>query len=480
MSLKNKHKPILIVSGIIGFFCLLGYFGFWILDHAFRFSTDGSVAANISKEDQLAFEAQKKEFEAQGAILREQGAAYRIQLDLELIETGAPINFDYMVRCTNIDVPGSFHPIIKGETHFIALSTGAAIAASAPHHYCERSLRGLPFNKPGDPLKMPVVAWYDDVNDLSTAWAYLTNDAYSSPLAKIRFVDFKVSLANKDDYRLWAEKTSQNYKQFGAIPGPFGCMTANALSTEPQSCGYKETVERNGGKQLQVIDDGLLERHLYATPIITDNFLPYIKQPLDVVAFKKEISPNSDIYCPQTTMVVPKTEEELQKQANQKCYTVSGKCPTVKKVKGKDHIKLRKMPFSEEANKFGKIQSAYLRRLKDKRLVNYLDPICLKGEGECDIRKVWPVIPVITDHGPIPVWRMLRMPEYKGFSIQATRGFTPDDFGGFEPTGFRIFNGRTDTGVLFVNDELVCDKYGQVFTFYDFKNSERVKSTTQY
>jgi len=65
------------------------------------------------------------------------------------------------------------------------LSTGAAVAVSAPHHYCGRSLSNQPFNKLDDPMKMPVLAWYDDVNDLSRTWAYLTNDAYKSPLAKV-------------------------------------------------------------------------------------------------------------------------------------------------------------------------------------------------------------------------------------------------------------------------------------------------------
>ena len=69
------------------------------------------------------------------------GAAYRIQMDLELKETGEPINFDYMVRCANIDVPGSFHPIISGQTHFMALSTGACLLYTSPSPRDKRQSR---------------------------------------------------------------------------------------------------------------------------------------------------------------------------------------------------------------------------------------------------------------------------------------------------------------------------------------------------
>ena len=154
---------------------------------------------------------------------------------------------------------------------------------------------------------MPVLAWYDNVNDLSRTWAYLTNDAYLSPLAKVRFIDFKVTRATGYEYREWAEKTSRNYEQIGAIPGPFGCMTSsNAPSSEPESCFYSETLERNGGKYLQVIDDGVLERHLYSVPFAKDGF--------DMKAIKSELSSSTGYFCSQTTITVPKDEIELKNQ----------------------------------------------------------------------------------------------------------------------------------------------------------------------
>jgi len=389
-------------------------------------------------------------------------------MDLELIETGEPINFDYMVRCTNIDVPGSFHPIISGQTHFKALSTGAAVAVSAPHHYCKRSLRNEPFNKPGDPMKMPVLAWYDDVNDLSRTWAYLTNDAYKSPLAKVRFVDYAVSRVTKGEYREWALKTSQNYKQIGAIPGPFGCMTSNALSSSPQFCGYSETLRRNGGEYLQVVNGGVLERHLYTVPFDTEGF--------DMEAVKAELAPENRYFCAQRWKTVPKSEDVLKRMEEHKCVTPTGKCPTRNRVKGKDHIHNRE--YSEQTKKFRGQQYSEFGRLKRRRLVNYLDPICLKGESECDIRNIYPVIPVTTQDGL--VFRMLRKADYLGFSIQSSTGFSSEDFGGFYPTGFRTPGGKAESGVLFINEALVCDHDGRIFTFSDFETNETIRTTTQY
>jgi len=329
-------------------------------------------------------------------------------MDLELIETGEPINFDYMVRCTNIDVPGSFHPIISGQTHFKALSTGAAVAVSAPHHYCKRSQ--------------------------------------------------------------WALETSQNYKQIGAIPGPFGCMTGNALHSEPQSCAYPETLERNGGKFLQVIDDGVLESHLYSIPFVTEGF--------DMEALKSELAPDGEYFCAQNSISVLKSEAELKSLEGRRCVTPTGKCPTRERVRGKDHPYARE--YSEQIEVFSKVQYSNFGRLKNRRLVTYLDPNCTNSEGKlgCDIRKVHPMVPISTDKGL--VFRMLRKPEYKGFSIQSTKGFTPDDFGGFSPTGFRTPGGWSDIGVLFVNDKLVCDGAGRAFSFFDFKNNDFTRWTTQY
>ena len=116
--------------------------------------------------------------------------------------------------------------------------------------------------------------------------------------------------------------------------------------------------------------------------------------------------------------------------------------------------------------------------MKNRKLVNYLDPVCLRDKSVCDIRTVYPVITIKTKNGY--VHRMLRKPEYKGFSIQSGTGFTTNDFDGFNPTGFRTLGGQSDTGVLFVNNELVCDRFGQIFEFYDFNNSQFIRTTTQY
>jgi len=71
---------------------------------SFGFLVSCNLADNIG-QSKANSEADTYEKLTKGRV----GAAYRIQMDLELKETGEPINFDYMVRCANIDFPGSFH-----------------------------------------------------------------------------------------------------------------------------------------------------------------------------------------------------------------------------------------------------------------------------------------------------------------------------------------------------------------------------------
>lgn len=131
------------------------------------------------------------------------GVYYRIQADYELIETGEPLNFDFIISCYNREVPGSFNGILKPRTMFKATSTGAAIAISPPKHYCQRALTGFSLEKKTDLLKKPLLAWYPDVTNLSYAFVYLTNDAYTGPQAKIRFKGYKFTRTDKAAFMAW-------------------------------------------------------------------------------------------------------------------------------------------------------------------------------------------------------------------------------------------------------------------------------------
>ena len=401
------------------------------------------------------------------------GYAYRIQMDLTLIETGEPITIDFMVRCKNTHKFSETNPNISEQIQFKALSTGAALAASPPGEYCEQSLSQAPFDQWRKPQKMPVLIWYDDVNDLSEAWAYMTNDAYNSPLAKVRFLDYKVTRATAGQFREWMQETIQNYEQIGAIPGPFGC--GNSVPTNPSSCSYNAHIERNGGKPIKVITNGQAS-HFRTISFPTKNFGPYRAGHIDFETVKTELAPTSDFYCSQLWISVPKTEEEFKKHEQGFCRNIISECPKLKSAKGRDHPDVKQN--SEFVEDFIKTQYRHTRYLTDRRLVNYLDPDCLKGNRACNIRKVWPKISVKTDKSI--VHRMLRKPEYQGFSILKSTAFTVEDLGRFDPIGFRTPNGLADRGVLFVNDELVCDSKSSNFTFFDFKNEEFVTDAGRY
>ena len=64
------------------------------------------------------------------------GFYVHIKADLEVIETGEPLNFDYVISCYNREVPGSFSGILMPKILFKATSTGAAISIVPPERYC--------------------------------------------------------------------------------------------------------------------------------------------------------------------------------------------------------------------------------------------------------------------------------------------------------------------------------------------------------
>lgn len=376
--------------------------------------------------------------------------AYRIQADYELIETGEPINFDYMVRCTNIDVPGSFHPVISGETSFKALSTGAAVSIAAPFHYCKRALRGQPFNKPGDLFKMPILGWFDDVNDMSRAWGYLTNDAYKSPLAKVKFVDFKVTRASADEYVAWAQKTSREYKQVGAIPGPFGCMTSNAHVTEPESCAHADRLARNNGKAAIMFNGGPTEPHVIASPLSYEfktNTGRLVKD-FDPETVRKFYVPNGESYG-------------CNGRENNPQY----------------------QPVPEEVKGFANLQDRTFYNRKAANKVTYLDPVCLKGEAQdCDIQGVYPRIIVhieeVKGRSNNAIVRILRSPDYRGFSLQKIGLGFPSDFGegsdelpDYPKDGYSHF---------YVGDDHVCKSAGLGLHFFDFQANEYYRTFYHY
>ncbi len=177
-----------------------------------------------------------------------QGAFYHTIAKYEIIETGEIIEFDFVTSCFNRDMVGSFSAVINPPNLFKATRDGGAIGIKLSGTYCSNLLRGRPLIHDKMIATAPHLAWYDDVNDLSVALVYATNDAYKSPLAKVRFVDFEITQANRAAFYEWQEKAEADYVQIGAIPGPFGCDEAYNL--QPESCSSDQNQEKNKGRSI--------------------------------------------------------------------------------------------------------------------------------------------------------------------------------------------------------------------------------------
>lgn len=158
----------------------------------------------------------------------------RIEASYEVIETGEQIDFDYVVSAYNRDIAGSFSGVYTPQVMFKATSNGAVIAIDPPRYYYTYGYDIPPNRSPMEPL--PLLMWYPDVNDLGFGIAYVTADAYRSPNAKVKVLDYKASASSRAEFLTWREKAKAEYVQIGAIPGPYGCATNGGVTKEMPSC----------------------------------------------------------------------------------------------------------------------------------------------------------------------------------------------------------------------------------------------------
>tara|TARA_R110000803_G_scaffold189548_1_gene252039 strand:- start:75 stop:1373 length:1299 start_codon:yes stop_codon:yes gene_type:complete len=181
---------------------------------------------------------------------------YRIEADFILKETGEPIRFDYVVGCGgyvwNYSYTTSSKVSVRHPTYMYQAVAGGGALGMITIDMCDgwkwgnvRNVVDSPWaGKPHIPETVrPTVIWFDDANDLSHGWGYLTDDAYESPLAKVEFVKARITTSSKEDWEAWRDESAANYEQVGMIPGPWG-MTREALSTEEA----KELDSRGAGK----------------------------------------------------------------------------------------------------------------------------------------------------------------------------------------------------------------------------------------
>ena len=359
---------------------------------------------------------------------------FHIRADYELIETGEPLNFDYVLSCRGYPFPSSL---------FQATSTGAAIAIAQPEEYCQRAINSFPIERSDDRIKMPVLTWYDDVKDLSLGYVYLSNDAYTSPHAKVQFKSYDVRPATRDDFIAWKEKAKTEYKQIGAIPGPHGCATSNLTVKNPHYCNHPDIIARTGGKGLMVADDGTFTRHMVALPMVET----------DVEAAKifleEELTPEG-YYC----HVYWYFENGKKKHAKLSKASVDGTIPNAVKQFVRDNAGL-------------------YRKKKNKDELIYLSPKCLLEPSlNCDIVAVYPRINAKAIDGTLAP-TMLYQERYRGLAIGISgKGKYPEKLYPKIHASQTQFD-KQNGGALFINDKFACtQQFGSPKGVYDFESQE--------
>lgn len=354
-----------------------------------------------------------------------QSVFYRIQASYEVIETGEAIDFDYTVSCYNQDTPGSFQGIIWPKTIFAATKTGQALAIAVPDYYCSRQVRGDALVQEDDLWKMPHLAWYPNVNDLSFAFVYASNDAYTGPKAKVRFKSYEATPSTRDHFESWYAATEAEYEQIGAIPGPFGCTNFNVSSgKDPEACGHESNKRLNNDK-------------IFALPLESSHFVRILKWPDGYTRAARDYLGVNDARYRCMKCISPETDAPYE-------TTITQWINVTKRIRTPEKI-------SELAQK--------IRWLEMESEEVYLDPqLLLTGEGKRPIREVFPVVfhharplmkkDIKSGEGP-SITQIIRQPEWRGFGIN-TR-----EIGNYMPEFPRPEYNGLDTSVAFINETII-------------------------
>jgi len=169
------------------------------------------------------------------------------------------LKFDYVISCYNANVGGSFHRVLKPKIMFKATASGEAMAIFPPERYCERGSQGQSLEQPRDPMTIPQVTWYPDVNDLSFAITYMSDDAYRNPNAHVKFKSYSAKMTDRAQFLEAKARLEADYKQIGAIPGPFGCADENVISSHDEyACAHSSKISRNNNGFFHQATDGSL------------------------------------------------------------------------------------------------------------------------------------------------------------------------------------------------------------------------------
>ena len=82
---------------------------------------------------------------------------------------------------------------------------------------------------------LPAVIWYDDPDEPVFGWEYATEDAYSSPFAKLSFQGATIEDATADDFIEWQKNAAVGFRPSKVVMHPFGFTFAQEQGFEDEA-----------------------------------------------------------------------------------------------------------------------------------------------------------------------------------------------------------------------------------------------------
>ncbi|HET9395626.1 MAG TPA: hypothetical protein VFO36_06180, partial [Nitrospiraceae bacterium] len=159
----------------------------------------------------------------QSQHFQDNGYFYRMRAAFEVKETGERLDFDYVVAC-NIRVTrwrdGGLSDDSTYSPRMVAKATAGGQAVVLRTLGACNGLTSENGDIPSDIL--PLAVWFDTVDDLSRGLGYVSEDAYDSPISKLRFHGARIDRATRGEWERWRKQAAESYIEQGVLPGPWG------------------------------------------------------------------------------------------------------------------------------------------------------------------------------------------------------------------------------------------------------------------
>ena len=190
---------------------------------------------------------------------------FRVFADIRVKETGEIVKLDYVVACggtvtnwtyTTSSVSFGMAPHIM----LVPTSSGELIGARTPSA-CDADMweprKVLVRDEAGSHFEtvnpvpddfLPLLMWYPDADDIGFAIGYLSDLAYQSPYSKMELIDSGIAKSSLEEWKAWREEAEKNYKQVGAMPGPWGYQIPGRLGSSPEMTAELESL--NSGRRI--------------------------------------------------------------------------------------------------------------------------------------------------------------------------------------------------------------------------------------